>query len=136
MTHGCKSVKLDLPFPPTLNHDIGANRLRRYRTREYQNFIETVGLIWKINRSPIWDADATYFVTIWFAYNSRRRWDTDNRIKPLFDALTHAGAWRDDSQIDDYFVRKFKPVKGAARCYVRITRLDTPAQEIPDFCDF
>jgi Holliday junction resolvase RusA-like endonuclease len=35
-----------------------------------------------------------------FFFADRRRTDVDNRIKPLQDALTHAGAYADDSQID------------------------------------
>lgn len=31
----------------------------------------------------------------------RRRRDLDNMPKALFDGLTHAGVWTDDSQIDD-----------------------------------
>lgn len=32
---------------------------------------------------------------------STKRHDLDNRLKPLLDALTLAGLWPDDSQIDD-----------------------------------
>ena len=42
----------------------------------------------------------------------RRRRDVDNICKAVFDALTHAGVWNDDSQIMDLHVRKFSP--GAA----------------------
>lgn len=31
----------------------------------------------------------------------RRRRDMDNIKKPLLDALTHAGVWHDDCQVDD-----------------------------------
>jgi crossover junction endodeoxyribonuclease RusA len=37
-------------------------------------------------------------VTFYFA--DRRRADVSNRLKALEDALTHAGAYLDDSQID------------------------------------
>jgi crossover junction endodeoxyribonuclease RusA len=53
-----------------------------------------------------------------FLFSDRRRTDVDNRIKPLQDALTHAGAYRDDSQID--VLGEFHRIihAGAERCDV------------------
>ena len=31
----------------------------------------------------------------------KRKRDLDNTLKAVFDAMTHAGVWKDDSQIDD-----------------------------------
>lgn len=39
-------------------------------------------------------------VTVEFRIRSRGKWDIDNRFKLLLDALTEAGIWQDDSQID------------------------------------
>lgn len=36
----------------------------------------------------------------------RRTRDIDNHIKGLFDALTHAGIWQDDSLVDEMTVRR------------------------------
>lgn len=41
----------------------------------------------------------------------RRRRDLDNLTKGLLDALTHAGAWDDDSQIDDLRLVRGEMVK-------------------------
>lgn len=34
----------------------------------------------------------------------RRRCDVDNRVKPLFDALTHAGVWSDDELVASFSI--------------------------------
>lgn len=39
-------------------------------------------------------------VSIVLHYPDNRRRDLDNSLKGLFDAMTHAGVWKDDSQID------------------------------------
>ena len=42
----------------------------------------------------------------------RRVRDLDNISKALLDALTHAGVWRDDSQIDDLRIVRCDPERG------------------------
>lgn len=43
-------------------------------------------------------------VVIRVLFPDRRRRDLDNLIKPLLDALTHGGAWEDDSQVKDLHI--------------------------------
>jgi Holliday junction resolvase RusA-like endonuclease len=50
----------------------------------------------------------------------RRKRDIDNPLKALLDALTHAGAWEDDSQIRRLVVSRHDPVPGAAAAIVEI----------------
>lgn len=45
-------------------------------------------------------------MTMRLYFADRRRTDIDNRVKPLQDALTHARAYRDDSQIDRLIVER------------------------------
>lgn len=42
----------------------------------------------------------------------RRARDLDNTVKAVQDALTHAGVWLDDSQIDRLLVERGPVVKG------------------------
>lgn len=42
----------------------------------------------------------------------RRKFDTDNRTKSLFDALTHCGFWRDDECVTEFTVVRHEPKKG------------------------
>jgi crossover junction endodeoxyribonuclease RusA len=49
----------------------------------------------------------------------KRKRDLDNPIKPLWDALQHAGLFDDDSQIDKYDVVRGNQEKGG-KCLVLI----------------
>lgn len=53
----------------------------------------------------------------------RRRRDLDNILKALFDALTHAGLWLDDSQIDFISISRGRTLAG---------RIDMSVYEIDD----
>ncbi len=115
---------LSTPFPPTLNHNIGRNGKRYYRDKNYDNFIEIVGYLWKVNRPREWRTNGYFRVVISLYPASLRRFDADNRIKPTLDALTHAGAWEDDSQVVGVSVRKM-PVPVTDSCaIIEIIRLE------------
>lgn len=52
----------------------------------------------------------------------RRRRDKENLVKPLNDALTHAGLWSDDSQVADLIVREWaEPDKNDPHVIVILT---------------
>lgn len=53
----------------------------------------------------------------------KRRRDIDNVLKALLDAMTHARAWSDDSQIKSLHVELLDPEKGAARAILEVTAL-------------
>lgn len=50
--------------------------------------------------------DGRLSVTVLAIMPDRRRRDLDNILKALFDALTHAGVWLDDEQIDEITIRR------------------------------
>lgn len=50
--------------------------------------------------------------------------DLGNLDKALQDALTHAGVWTDDSQIDEYEVVRMPPYRSGGAVVVRIYRLE------------
>lgn len=60
-------------------------------------------------------------VTLNFATKAKN--DIDNRLKGLLDALTKAGVYDDDSQIDLLVVRRGEIVKGG-QCVVEIGKAD------------
>jgi crossover junction endodeoxyribonuclease RusA len=112
---------LTLPMPPTVNEawilvpyydkeGDGKLKVRKVLTDEHRQFRSTV--IGRVKgdmlRNELRDQPLLgrleMVVMLFFA--NRRRTDVDNRVKPLQDALTHAGAYKDDSQIDELVVRR------------------------------
>lgn len=64
-------------------------------------------------------------VRVRFEAHSRGRWDIDNRFKVLFDAMTEAGVWSDDSQVDRLESEVVVvPPKMASRTVVRVREIE------------
>jgi crossover junction endodeoxyribonuclease RusA len=53
---------------------------------------------------------------------TKRRYDIDNMVKAVHDALTHAGVWVDDEQVDELTVMRGHVTKGGSM-NVEITEL-------------
>lgn len=117
-------ASLTIPFPPTLNHNIGRNGGRYYKDDGYKRFQNQVGWLWLKALPPTWSQTARYCVAIELIYDSKRRYDVDNRVKPVLDALTKAGVWRDDSQVDMIVVFRGEIDKARPRANVTIVAYD------------
>jgi len=112
-------VNLQLPYPPTANtyYRKWHNRMViSARGREYAREVATI--VGKVK--PLTGGVSIYIVV---RPPDLRRRDIDNIIKPLFDALTKAGVWLDDSQVDRLFVTRDTKIKDG-RCSVAIWELD------------
>lgn len=102
---------MELPFPPSTNaywrrsgHHIHiSNKGREYR----KAVMDEIALL----DVPKF-GDARVSVTMQLIPPNLRKYDIDNRCKALFDALTHAGVWNDDEQIDVLKIYKLKPAQG------------------------
>lgn len=100
-------ILLDLPIPPSMNSywRRGPNRSRAagpgatvtHVTKEGRQFRKDVSAAWiaQRNRTPL-AGPLVVRGWIWF---ERRGCDTDNRIKPLLDALEAAGVFENDVQV-------------------------------------
>lgn len=111
---------LTIPFPPTLNHNIGRRGGRYYQSGEYKSFLTQVGWLWLKAVPRDWSKESRYSVVVELIYNTRRRYDVDNRVKPILDALTHAGTWNDDAQVDEILVVRGEVDKERPRALVWI----------------
>ena len=100
-------MKLVLPFPPSVNtywrapnkgplkgRHLISEKGRAYQSAECAAIIEQLRCLPKPSSSP-----AAVEILL-FPPDARRR-DIDNYNKALFDALTHAGIWEDDSRAEN-----------------------------------
>ena len=88
---------ITLPFPPSINHywrRVGARTLISRGGRAFREHA-----IAACPDAPNF-GDARLAVHIVAMMPDRRRRDLDNLLKPLLDALEHAGVYDNDSQID------------------------------------
>lgn len=119
-----ETARLTVPFPPTLNHNVARNGKRYFRDKNYETFIELVGYEWRRVRPRIWNPQRRYAVDIRLFYDTKRRYDVDNRVKPLLDAFTKAGVWQDDSQVDEIRVVRGAIDKANPRSEIAIIPLE------------
>ena len=47
--------------------------------------------------------------------------DADNLLKPIMDALSEAGVWTDDNQVDRIFLQKWRCPRGEERVEITVT---------------
>jgi len=91
---------LSLPFPPTGNHSVKHGSGRHYSTPEAIEYRVKVNAQVAAENAALGLSGLLVVVCEVF-FPNKRLMDMDNRWKTLADALTHAGVWRDDSQIID-----------------------------------
>ncbi|MFK8256841.1 RusA family crossover junction endodeoxyribonuclease [Erwinia sp. AnSW2-5] len=93
-------MKLTLPFPPSVNgywRSTPKGMLISARGRTYRT--NAIASVWEqLKRRP---QPITHEIDIHVILYppTRAKRDLDNFQKALFDGLTHAGVWADDSQI-------------------------------------
>jgi crossover junction endodeoxyribonuclease RusA len=95
--HG--DAPLTLPWPPSINHYWRHTRNGHYISAEGKAYRDAVRAI--VAAGGAQTLSWRVAVTIAAYPPDRRRRDIDNVLKALLDALTHAGLWTDDEQIDD-----------------------------------
>lgn len=119
-------MKLTLPFPPSVNtywrapnkgplagRHLISEKGRQFRTAALASVIE------QLRRKPK-PLDGELSVSVILYPPDRRNRDLDNYGKALFDALTHAGVWHDDSQMKRMLV-EWGPIvpKGSAEIIIK-----------------
>ena len=117
-------IELTLPWPPSANRywrhpTKGKLAGRHLISREGRAYRDEVS--WRIRRrAPLLGRLDVQFRA---APPDRRKRDLDNLLKAAQDALSNAGVWGDDEQIDRLFVERLAPVKGG-ELRVRICEIE------------
>ena len=108
---------MTLPWPPSLNRYWRAVQGRMLISEEGRRYRKAVADAAMLSRWPKHGAKRlTVSIEAWVP--DKRRRDLDNMLKAALDALTHAGVWDDDSQIDDLRIKRM-PVGGMLKVEVQ-----------------
>lgn len=122
-------MKLVLPFPPSVNTywrapnkgPLKGRHLISAAGRKFQSEA-CVAIVEQLRRLPKPSSELAAVEIILFPPDARRR-DIDNYNKALFDALTHAGVWEDDSQVKRMLV-EWGPVTKQGRVEITISKYE------------
>lgn len=128
------TVTLELPWPPSVNHYWG-NRIVKPKGKpafintfigaKGKEFRESVGKAIEAKYGKLEPVSDRLKVRIDVHPPDRRARDLSNVPKAVEDALTHAGVWVDDEQIDHLEVIR-GPVQAPGKVVVTIERLPAP----------
>lgn len=122
-------MNLTLPFPPSVNTywrapnkgPLAGRHLISAKGRAYQSDA-CAAIIEQLRKLPKSSSAPAAVEIILFPPDARRR-DIDNYNKALFDALTHAGIWKDDSQIKRMLV-EWGPVTPKGKVEITISKYE------------
>lgn len=123
-------MKLVLPFPPSVNTywrspnngPFKGRTLISQKGRAFQS-AACAAIIEQLRRLPKPSSLAASVEIVLYPPDARQR-DIDNYNKALFDALTHAGVWEDDSQVKRMLVEWGSQVPGG-KVEITITKFET-----------
>ena len=113
-----RRITLVLDFPPSAN--------TYYRTYRGRAVLSEAGRNYKIHVKTSWvlsghsQLSGRLSVEVQLQAPTKRKYDIDNRIKPLLDALQDAGVFADDEAVDDIHVMR-GPIIKRGMCVVDIT---------------
>lgn len=113
---------LNLPLPPSVNsyRTIFRGRMGISKAgREFKAKVSDYVIEYRVPKL----GDARIEMKVVLYPRDKRKQDIDNRIKALWDALTDAGVFDDDEQIDILHIERGEIKKGGG-CLVYIEILD------------
>lgn len=112
---------LTLPYPPSGNHSVKNGRGRHYVPSGVLKYRNQVAWIVQGHRGA--KLECRLEVRCVLHMPDHRKRDLDNAWKTTADALTKAGLWKDDSQIDVLLLERGEVSKTGARAIVTVRRI-------------
>ncbi|MCT7656148.1 RusA family crossover junction endodeoxyribonuclease [Oceanimonas sp. NS1] len=104
-------ISLELPWPPSMNQmwrRVNGRTVLCKAAREYRNKVAPLVLLARANKHLA----GRIRVDVVAQPPDHRQRDLDNMLKAPLDALTHAGVYLDDSQIDRLLIERGPVCKG------------------------
>jgi len=117
------TLMFTLPFPPSVNTYyrtyLGRMLISR-KGREYRRAVLAEIIRQKVTQGL---GDARLALTIGCHRGDRRKYDLDNLLKGLLDAMQHAGLFDDDGQIDDLMIVRSDVDRDQPRVSIQLTAI-------------
>jgi len=114
-------LSIVLPWPPSANkywRYVGGRVLVSQEAKDYKSIVYGIFL-----ESKLKTIHSRISVCIYLYPPDKRKFDIDNRIKVLADALEYAGFFENDSQIDKLYVERRESKTGGEVC-VTISQIE------------
>jgi crossover junction endodeoxyribonuclease RusA len=112
------AISITLPWSPSVNHtwrQAGGRLILDKRVEAFRKKVAgKVNFLRAKKTIPSRAIESDCMVMIEYMPPDKRRRDIDNGCKAVFDALTHAGVWKDDSQVKLLLSFFGRTVKGGA----------------------
>jgi crossover junction endodeoxyribonuclease RusA len=100
------------PFPPSINGYWRTVRNRQIISKRGRDYRASILKYFKILGLEDLLIDKRVKVSMMLNPPTLRSYDVDNFTKAVFDGMTHAGFWVDDSQMQELTVIKGEKIKG------------------------
>ena len=116
------SYEFYLDFPPSVNNYYVKTRRGVFISSKGQKFrASTAEKILGQLAGLSFPEDTRLLLEVIVYPPDKRKRDLDNYMKPLQDAITHAGLWDDDSQIDQLFIYRGAKASPNGMVWLRIS---------------
>jgi crossover junction endodeoxyribonuclease RusA len=110
-------IKLELPYPPSVNHYWGQSGKNKFLGKKGKEFRIAVAEACLDAEVVALEGRLSLHVSL-YPPDHRKR-DVDNVLKPLLDAMEHAGCFENDNQIDELHIIRREVEKGGS-CVVLV----------------
>ena len=105
-----------VPFPPSVNHIYQRTKKGVFLTKQATDYrLEVMATIGRGHLTLNYPLS----VSVDLYPPDKRKRDIDNTMKALLDALTHAGVWKDDSQIVQLIINR-RDIESPGRALVTV----------------